>query len=403
MYLQFGWGMMKLTEELLAKWKGGGVLISPRDLNVDQMSRVAKAAIKHGAEPLLDPQCFVHDADIERLTELPYWNKFRSVQTSSLSEPKHIDAVLSELSKLAKTLGISRHIVPALLATKVNDDWFNLQETMVERAVKVFGTNPLLATIALSSEAMEDETQIEAVVDRMGKLPVSGFYLVAETPTAYLVDSPLWLSNLLILASGLALTGKSVLVGYCNHQMLGLAATKVKGIASGSWLNVRAFQNEKFYQKDEDEVSRRAKGGWYYCPQALSEYKLQFLDVAHKQKMLEEMKPSDKLKCSYAKPLFAGPRPSTIVGWGESEAFRHYLCCLRSQYKLSVLSTFDATLDEQKRVLDVAEKLLTQLRKNGILGQDREFTNYVDTNRSALGLFSSARAARLRRAWDTLG
>jgi hypothetical protein len=77
---------------------------------------------------------------------------------------------------------------------------------------------------------------------------VPGFYVIAETPSAYLVENPVWLANLLIV-SGLKLLGRSVLVGYCNHQMLGLAATKADVIASGTWLNVRAFPPEKFYMQ----------------------------------------------------------------------------------------------------------------------------------------------------------
>jgi len=118
--------------------------------------------------------------------------------------------------------------------------------------------------VALSDEAIRDENQVEAVIDRVAGWPVSGFYVVGEVPGAYLVDDPSWLANLLILASGLKLLRKSVIVGYSSHQLCP-AACNVDAIASGTWL-------------------------------------------------------TPALGSSYADPLFAGAQPST-VHWGEQSAF----------------------------------------------------------------------------------
>jgi len=112
----------------------------------------------------------------------------------------------------------------------------------------------------LSSESVRDEGQIEAVVERAAEWPVAGFYLVAEVPGAYLVEDPIWLGNMLILASGLKLLGRTVLAGYSSHQMLGYAACNVDAMAAGTWLNVRRFATGKFYAPDEDDVSRRTTG-----------------------------------------------------------------------------------------------------------------------------------------------
>ena len=42
-------------------------------------------------------------------------------------------------------------------------------------------------------------------------------------------------------------------------------------------MNVRSFSRDRFLRPDENEIRQRAT--WYYCPQALSEYKLPFLDL----------------------------------------------------------------------------------------------------------------------------
>lgn len=396
LYLQYGHGMMAHTRQLLTDWGGGGVILSPRDLNEEQLRRMASQVLATGSEPLLDPQCFARDADHHRLLSHAYWDIIRSRATGAFLGGAGTASLLAALAALGNSLGVRRHILPGILANPVNEDWFAMQEAVIAEAPAHYGDSPLIATVAMSSDAMNDEAQIEAVIERAKTWNVQGFYVVAETPTPYLVDAPIWLADLMLLTSGLKLLDRDVIVGYANHQLLCLAAAGVDTIASGTWLNVRAFPPEKFYAVDEDQISRRAI--WYYCPHALSEYKLQFLDIAQRAGTLGAMAPHASHGSLYAAPLFAGPQPST-VNWGEQNAFRHYLTCLRAQVRDSRAVTFDATLDAHRQLLSTAETALVNFRANGVFGQDREFSNYVDVNRSALTLFERARGARMRRSW----
>ena len=396
LYLQFGHGMMDHAIKLLTEWGGGGAILSPRDLDDGQLKSVGAKIVKLGAEVLLDPQCFRRDADHQRLTKHEYWTVYKAHSTADLVTGAGARALLTVLSKLNSDVGASRLILPGLLANPVNEDWFALHEQIISEGVAMLGADRVLATIALSEAAMKSEDEIEAVVDRAAKWECGGIYLICEAPGSYLVDDPVWMANLLILASGLRLAGKTVLAGYCHHQMLALASAKADAIASGTWLNVRAFQPEKFYTPDEDEQSRRTT--WYYCPQALSEYKLPFLDIAQRNGILDEMRPDPGLGSTYADPLFRGPAPSTIK-WGEQNAFRHYLTCLRSQCLSASLPTFIDTLASHQAQLDTAEVLLKRFKKAGVSGQDRDFADRVDVNRAALITFERARGARLRRSW----
>ena len=85
---------------------------------------------------------------------------------------------------------------------------------------------------------------------------------------------------------------------------------------------------EKFRAQYEEEIKRKAV--WYYCPQALSEYKIPTLDIAMLQGVLQEMAPPGDMGSHYADVLFQGPQPTTVQ-FPEPQAFRHYLQCLRSQ------------------------------------------------------------------------
>ena len=396
LYLQIGHGMQEHTRELLTRWGGGGAILSPRDLTEAQVIRLAGDVIKRGGEPLLDPQCYVRDADHEKLVAHEYWKSIHTHATGAFTGGPGTDALLADLAALAKSAGIQTHILPAPLADPVDDVWLDAQAALIAAARKHYKGDQLLATIAISSDALRDDDQMEAVVDNAEQWEVDGYYLAAEVPSGYLVDDPVWVANLLILASGLKLHDRRVVVGYAHHQMLCLAGANVDQIACGTFLNARAFDTKKFFERDEDEISRRAT--WYYAPESLSEYKLQFLDLAMRAGVLEKLRPPKRYKRDYSDPLFAGAQPS-LVGWKETEAFRHYLDMLKQQANECRKASFEDTVDDYEKRLDRAETLMAALKKDGIRGQDRDFANYVDVNRGAVARLRAARGPRLRRRW----
>ncbi len=395
LFLQFGHGMMDHSKSLVKKWKSGTVILSPRDLDDNQLLNLTDKIKDLDGEVLLDPQCFAHDADHHRLTKHNYWKVYQSQKTMAFVDGSATGIFLAELGVLARKLGLSRHILPGLLAKEIDEDWFHFHEHIIKAAPKYLSGSHL-ATIALSSEVMLREDDMEEIVERAEQWEVDGFYIVPEIPAPYLVDNPIWLSNLLILASGLKLLAKTVIVGYCSHQMLCLASANVDAIASGTWLNVRAFQPDKFYTPDADDVSRRAK--WYYCPQALSEYKIPFLDVAKQMMMLDTMRAEATFGSSFADVLFAGATPSS-VDWNERYAFRHYLTCLHAQVGTARKASFDETYDSYKKHLEAARSFLKKLHARGIRGADRDFLDYIDVNDAAMNVFRKARGLRLKRKW----
>jgi hypothetical protein len=400
LYLQFGYGMMGMSSQLIAEWGGGGggggVILSPRDQNESQLRRTAEAVRKAGGEVLLDPQCFSRDCDHKNLLAHDYWNEFCQHATASFAGGPATAAVLSKLAKLSSSVGVSAVILPGPIANPVSDDWFSFVENMIAEAPEHFGAADYFATVALSREALRDEVQVESVVEQAANWKIAGVYLVPEHPDGYLVADPNWLANLLILVSGIKLAKRRVIVGYSTHQMLCLAAADSDVIASGSWLNVRDFPLEKFYATGEEDVSRRAL--WYYCPQGLSEFKIEYLDIARRQGVLGHMAPPPEIQPNYAGPLFGGAAPSSVA-WGETNAFKHYLTSLRFQAGTARQNTFEDTIAAHRSIIDVAEITLRGLRQNGVRGQVRDFAEICDVNRAALTVFETARGERMRRYW----
>lgn len=398
LYLQFGHGMKEHCKYLLTKWGGGTVVLSPRDLDPDknQLVRFSQEFIKCNGSVLIDPQLFNPRANHHTLTKHNYWPN--DYVTGLWTGGSALNQLLEEIHLLNNQANSAGYIIPGLYCTRVDEDWLAIQENIINSSVRIMNDRERWATLCISAESLRFEEQIESIISRTAEWDVSGYYVVAEHPNnQYLVDDPLWLANLLILCSGLKLQGKKVIAGYSNHQMLCLGLANIDAIASGTWLNVRSFSLNKFHESEDDETSRRAI--WYYCPQALSEYKRPFLDLAFRSNILEQMAPDRLLNSDTSTILFSGAQPST-VNYSEQDSFRHYLTCLQYQCTHSRRSTFRETVDAHTIMLETAERYIKNFHKYGVRGQDRDFFNMIDVNRAAITMLEEARGFVLDREWQ---
>ena len=147
-----------------------------------------------------------------------------------------------------------------------------------------------------NADTTRNQDHIASLLESAPGWTSDGFYIVCEHPNGdYLVQDPNGLANVLDLVAGLRLSGAKVIPGYCNHQMLAANLVQANAICSGTWMNVRAFPPDKFRSSYDEEIRQRAT--WYYCPQALSEYKIPFLDIAQRQKLLARMAPPPEFDC----------------------------------------------------------------------------------------------------------
>jgi len=396
LYLQLGHGMMSYCEELIQKWGGGTVILSPRDLDYKQIVQFPKSIKKLHGNTLLDPQLYDPRCDHKRLTSHAYWPNTYSTSLL-LSDPTYLKSLITRIADVNKTAGTSAYIVPGIYCDKADRDWFAVQETFLKEGAAVMIDKPRLATVCLSAEVLRDEDALEEVIIQAEKWDVSGYYVIGEHPHGrYLVDDPLWLGNLMTFCAGLKLQKRQVIVGYCSHQMLGLASANADAIASGSFLNVRSFPMGKFNTPEDDSPSRRAT--WYYCSHALSEYKLPFLDAALKGGILLQLASDATLGSNYSDILFSGAQPST-TNFKDRLAFLHYLQCLHSQCKTARRATFKETVDAHTIQLNTAENNIKAFQRYGVRGQDRDFKDYIDVNLSALSILEGAREFVLSKQW----
>lgn len=395
--LQFGYGMMDHCRFLIKEWAGGTVILSPRDLSHSQLERLGKEIKALGGQVLLDPQIYNPiETNHVRLVAQEYWPT-----TGTFPSDEELTKCIASLITLNRTIGAHRFILPGMLATNIDDDWLAIQQQVIEEVERsdLDGMSPML-TVALSYDAVRNDAQVHRLLDAIQSWDVPSIYLVFEHPDGeYLVSDANWLANCADIVAGVRLSGREAIIGYCNHQMLALAAAAPTAIASGTWMNVRSFNASKFTLAEDDEIKQRST--WYYAPQLLSEYKVTFMDLANKTGSLDLLKTPDEYHSHFADDLFSAPQPS-LATFTEQQAFRHYLQCLSVQTKMAVRASFDETLGLLLASLDTAEMNLGTLHSKGVKGQKRDFLDYIDINRGALKSFEINRGAMLRRKWNIL-
>ena len=394
LYLQFGHGMMKLSQELIQSWGGGTVILSPRDLELQQMVRLQSDLSQHNGSVVLDPQFYIPRSDHPRLIAQAFWPE--EYQTNFFSR--------SQIERMLRTLYLDYNellrtdffILPSLRSSLIDDNWYSYNSEIVDVAQSLSTGKSLYATLCLSSGVLMSEDAIHQLIEYISTWDVAGFYLVPEPPSnSYLVDDPNWLLNLADLSAAIKLLNRQVVVGYSNHQMLLLAACNVDALASGTWLNVRSFSEARF-RRAPDEISRRSK--WYYCPQAMSEYQIPFLDIALRLGLIDDIKTLPYFGSSYADILFSGAPPSS-TNYLESDSFKHYLHCFRHQALTSVSKSYHATRDSLRLRLEAVRDLTGFNQANGINGRDRDFANVVDSTISALLAFDRLLGLRIEHGW----
>ena len=397
LYLQMGHGMKSHVLELITKLNKGCVICSPANIEQDRLVKFSNDIQKKKGKVLLDPQIYFPQKYHKNLSQYSYW--CCDDITSLTSGKTSYQEILKPLVELNQSINAQALILPSFSVSAINDQWDEVQKKIIDCAYHFTKSYTLFHTISLSNEVMMDEAQIEKIISYVENWDVGGLYIVCEHPNkSYLVENPLWILNLLSLVTGIKRLHKKVIVGYANHQMLCLSLAKCDAIASGTFLNVRSFESDRFETIESDNISRRSV--WYYSPQALSEYKIPYLDLAKQGGLLDSLAPSGIMKNQYSNMLFSAEIPSS-TGYGERESHRHYLWCLRNQCSSAVRSTYKETLDAQLIFLETADQILSAMRKNGIRGQDRDFSDYVDVNRAAIAAHKASFEFVLSKEWDS--
>jgi hypothetical protein len=395
-YLQMGHGMKSICQDLSALWGGATVILSPLNYKESTLPSFSKEIRKINGKVLLDPQMYSPRKYHKNLTPYSYWPQsgITEIELGDYGEVLHL------LYRLNEQVESDAFILPSNKINMIDERWNHIQKNVSDQGRQIAKGQKIYHTVALSGEVLSDESQVEKIIQYASYWDVDGVYIACEHPSRhYLVDKPLWIINLLALVAGIKRQGKSVIVGYASHQMLCLALAKCDAIAAGHFLNVRWFKPERFETSDDDDISRRTT--WYYCPQAFSEYKVIYLDIAKRVDMLSNMMPPESMQNDFSRVLFEGAEPSS-TGYSEADSHRHYLYCLKVQCETASKLTYEETRNAHLALLETAARLTAGLRNWKIKGQDRDFSEIVDVIESAISVFDKELGFVLSREWDSL-
>ncbi|MBT9142788.1 MAG: hypothetical protein DDT32_01625 [Syntrophomonadaceae bacterium] len=394
LYLQMGHGMQTICKEFSQAWNGATVILSPQNIHpTNKLSPFATSLRKVKGSVLFDPQLYAPQNYQKNLQKHDYWpqSDLTSIELGDCHD------LLAKLAGINAEIDSEAFMLPSRIINKIDDRWGKNQGAIASQARQVANGQRLLLTVALGKEVLVADSQVEKITQLAKKWDIDGVYIVCEHPERhYLVDRPIWIANLLSLVAGIKRLGKEVIVGYANHQMLPLALAKCDAIAAGNFLNVRWFQPEHFETTDKDEQSRRTT--WYYCPQALSEFKVTYLDVAKRAGILATMATPAPMENKYSRILFGGATPS-LTNYKEGDSFKHYLHCLRIQCELASKSTYDETRNAQFAQLETAARILNGLHNERIKGQHRDFGEIADVNEAAIQIFDKEFGFAMAQEW----
>lgn len=393
--LQMGHGMQSLACDLVRDWGGGTVILSPVNIRENRVVQYAKSLESVGGSVLFDPQLFFPKDPRDQLAEYSYWPKDGTTTLTGDSST----VMFEELLRINNRLQTKWCILPC---PQMREQDFDYCMNLLSNGAEYFHRHHrdrLLATACIYPEVLRSDSSVERLYSGLSRLDVDGYYLILEPPNGeYIVSDYLWMAGALRLISSLRLEERVVVVGYANHQGLSYALAGANAIASGNFMNTRAFGPARFKPKDDDTKNRSV---WYYCPSAMSEFKATALDVAMRRGFLGEFAPVESMANEYSAMLFRGAYPSS-TNYRERNSFMHYLHCLRVQCHMLTDDDYSRLVNHYGFLLDTAERRIMELRDKGFRGQNRDFAQGIDVNRVALASNEQDYGLRLRLSWSSL-
>lgn len=389
-FLQMGYGMMAMNQELLARFNDGldaGVIMWPRAMKREQVERHANEVLDAGASLLFDVCFYSPRTDRNEILEYPYWSG-TDFDTTGFGGESGVDFCKRAIEYQIETLKVTDILLPGQYCNSVTDEWLEMQHTFAQASSDYQADRPSYATLALGPDIILNETALERVIDDAVSYPVAGVYFLYRPPNdEFLPTNPLFVANLLSALLSLSLADKDVILGYANQADLVYAAAGVQTIASGNYRNVRSFDPSIFEVPAEVPATRKT---WYYDGNSMGEYQPPQLGIAYQRFSMRGMfGPTTP----YVETLLNAANPA-VVNLQEPDAFKHFLTMLRSQWlQFRDLPAYQRLGAVQALYGGVQQRLAEFQEKRFSLG--RSFADALSAVQDALATYSALETDRL--------
>lgn len=119
LYLQHGWQMRPLANDMLDDWNGGISILSPRDMTETVLIKVARDSKKRNGLLLIDPQLYEPHSNHFRLAEHGYWPT--EAATKALTDADESARLMTALFELNDRAGTQSIILPGYFAQEISE------------------------------------------------------------------------------------------------------------------------------------------------------------------------------------------------------------------------------------------------------------------------------------------
>lgn len=392
--LQFGYGMRPVATACLKSWGGGTAILSPRDMNPSQVKGYADAvnSIKN-CSVLLDPQCYSKESTHPRLHSHGYWPK--DFSTKTMTDATSLQNLLLKLLKINEDIEAKEMILPLQVLRDTSMTTKRRLQAIVEAADSLKGAPPYRVSIPVGVDILKDTDNTSELIELLRGIPLKRIYFVAEREGAsYWVEDSTWIENVLHLCADFRMRGIDTILGHGNPQMLVVAATGCRSVATGTWSNVRSFSLKRLNLPEESALRTTQ---WLYVDGALAEIKKKTVAKAYENGKL-------KFISKYVTPT--SPQIKALMKSGDASgiltrtvSFLHYLEAMRMQADAVPDDSFTSAYSAVEGMFSNASAATEELLKNGISGENRDPTRMINASVAALKSFRSKRGAVLLRSW----
>jgi hypothetical protein len=247
---QLGDRSQKLVREQLQAGNGVGVIMSPRDLKLNNAALYSEAYRGLGASVLCDQQFYVPEFSNRHLVTYPTSQHRRSISNLMQIDAAELVALRDNLRTVSETLAVDAVLAPAVLYQAGRKDLWNLNERLLRTAREV-GTalgKPTYATIVLDRSVTSSVQTLEPTLAHVTGLPADGWYFGFEFEAERIPSDRDATKRCCAAILALASTGRPVLHAFAGPMAplsIGAGAT---GAAIGHSQNLWRFTPERWQE-----------------------------------------------------------------------------------------------------------------------------------------------------------
>jgi hypothetical protein len=367
-----------------------GVIFGAKDIGREKLEgKIAEVRAAHpNAQCLFDPQFYAslvagqNGARLGSLVGSDPYPYFAPRRRRDLEREGIVMSDLRNVLEFQHELDVTAAIAPSIVIPKsLNSLHTVIAKDFLRNARGVWnelgGDRPLYATLAISSAALEDKSELEEFLEEITEIEdrPDGFYLLLEKPDGAIPDSLTEVNELsrwMLINYTLKLNGFSVINGYTDLLAPYLGAAGADAVASGWFNTLKAFSLKKF--EPTDSFARRPVPRYSSAAllKSIRHTELQNIRGAWPQVL------NDEATDAYYDPEY-GSSPE-----GSEEAMQNWDCLRLMADNLIMEGDVMASLNSCREALDGAEELYAEFNQHGITLREKSSNQHVGMIREEL-------------------